>query len=643
VRTTNQLVSRQCDQGESSLDAPTRRLRHSNLSRKRSCNAPAQTAPSATTMDHIGFDPASMNYVATALQHPGSADPFSDMLMQPPMVLEDQHSGYGFAGGESMGLHSMQQQQPQQATPSLKRAYSTFEDPFSDVVSAFEHTMHNEQNEVEAPSIDRDNKLLGFSLPRFDYRLLTYNYQRTSIQLAAQLHGMFFLAESPWAAAGDAQPPPSELTCYRRNLFQITGEITIPRSLRYIMTDQGEQIPIMGQELVVSATESTENNPVKIISVPWKTPANPVAPTAEDKAEREPPAVPIDLMNMQDMDSEFVTMPFQWKRLQFRIATANNGRRKELQQHFLVKLKVVATLATGGKIPICEVQSGAIIVRGRSPRNFQARKDLPLSGGGHARKTSHAPPRSASGESTNKRIHTEAPPPTSAPIKPEASSAPPPAAAQKSLIDPNDIPTPIDFFNWKPAPPESHQHQHQQQGSTSALPPQTAPVDAPMGNNMYAASNPDLHNNQQQHQHPPTTAPINLSLLEEDSPLPPQQLTPTHPRHRSGSLAVAVGAGEARAGAPAFGASDTGARQGRSNFHIPVRPPSFSLNTINSPDESADLLYEYFPLGLDDWMPPVDAVYRPHVVHHTKLPSDPRDLVAGKARSRRLYSADVIG
>jgi hypothetical protein len=80
------------------------------------------------------------------------------------------------------------------------------------------------------------------------------------------------------------------------------------------------------------------------------------------------------------------------------------------------------------------------------------------------------------------------------------------------------------------------------------------------------------------------------------------------------------------------------------NFHIPVRPPSFSLNTINSPDESADLLYEYFPLGLDDWMPPVDAVYRPHVVHHTKLPSDPRDLVAGKgARSRRLYSADVVG
>lgn len=569
-------------------------------------------------MDHIGFDPASMNYVATALQHPGSADPFSDMLMQPPMVLEEQHSAYGFVG-DSLGLQSIQQQHQQQpqATPSLKRAYSAFEDPFSDVVSAFEQPMHNDQNETEVPSIDRDNKLLGFSLPRLDYSLLTYNYQRTSIQLAAQLHGMFFLAESPWATAGDAQPPPSELTCYRRNLFQITGEITIPRSLRYIMTDQGEQIPILGQELVVSATESTEGNPVKIISVPWKTPANPTAPTSEDKAEREPPAIPIDLLNMQDMDTEFVTMPFQWKRLQFRIATANNGRRKELQQHFVVRLKVMATLATGGKIPICEVQSGAIIVRGRSPRNFQARKDMPLNPGGHARKSSHAPARSTSGESANKRLHTEAP--TSAPVKNEAVAPPPPA--QPSFVDPNDIPDPIDFFNWKPGIAET------QQDAAAALPPQNVNViqDTPP-TNTYPRSSPDQTRIQQQ---PQTSAPINLSLVEDESPAPNSTPTNAARRNRSASLVVAPGN------------NTTTAKQ---QIQMPVRAPSFSLNTINSPDESADLLYEYFPLGLDDWMPPVDAVYRPHVVHHTKLPSDPRDLVAGKAaRSRRLYSADVVG
>jgi len=61
-------------------------------------------------------------------------------------------------------------------------------------------------------------------------------------------------------------------------------------------------------------------------------------------------------------------------------ATANNGRRKELQQHFILHLKVVATLANGSKVVLSESTSLPIVVRGRSPRNFQARKEIPLLG-----------------------------------------------------------------------------------------------------------------------------------------------------------------------------------------------------------------------------------------------------------------------
>lgn len=61
-------------------------------------------------------------------------------------------------------------------------------------------------------------------------------------------------------------------------------------------------------------------------------------------------------------------------------ATANNGRRKELQQHFVVHLKVVAVLANGNKVVLSEAQTAPIVVRGRSPRNFQARKEIPLLG-----------------------------------------------------------------------------------------------------------------------------------------------------------------------------------------------------------------------------------------------------------------------
>lgn len=292
------------------------------------------------------------------------------------------------------------------------------------------------------------------------------------------------------------------------------------------------------------------------------------------------------------------------------------GQDKAIPEAWNWKLKGRQSIMAGGwwhGSGVCRV--GAIVCVER-PRNFQARKDLPLNGGGHARKTSHAPARSASGESANKRLHTEAP--TSAPVRNDAAH--PSLATQSSFIDPNDVPAPVDFFNWKQPTPTKEQKQAA--AMTGILPPQpeTAPP-LPTNNNAYAISTPDAS---RAHHQPTASAPINLSLVEEDSPVP--HSTPSNTRHRSGSLAVNMGMGNNK------------------NMHIPVRPPSFSLNTINSPDESADLLYEYFPLGLDDWMPPVDAVYRPHVVHHTKLPSDPRDLVAGKgARSRRLYSADVVG
>ena len=67
--------------------------------------------------------------------------------------------------------------------------------------------------------------------------------------------------------------------------------------------------------------------------------------------------------------------------------------------------------------------------------------------------------------------------------------------------------------------------------------------------------------------------------------------------------------------------------------------------------DSADLLYEYFPLGVDEWMPPVDAVYRPHVVHHAAPMATGGPAAsgvtgarpkAGGAKVQRYSSRDVM-
>ena len=479
--------------------------------------------------------------------------------------------------------------------PVLKRFPSAYEDPFSDVLSTYDQPLPPEQNGAENESIERDNKLLSFSVPVLNYTLLDYALRQANITLSAQLHGMFFLAESPWAASGDSSVPPTELTCYRRNLFQITGTITMPRMLRYIHTEQGDQIPIISQELSISATESVEGNPVKIISVPWKTPAT-NQPVVEDKAEKEPTAIPLDLMNGQEMDSEYVSFPIAWKRLQFRIATANNGRRKELQQHFVVRLKVVATLSTGMKVSISESQSGAIIVRGRSPRNFQSRKDFPLSvGGSTSRKNMHLPT-VPTRTSTNESL----PPPQLTPDRTKnggPTSNPFPNGKAELQISP-------DFFEWNIPSGQA--------GAMTAI-PQDPPPYALTTPNAYAQSSPDLS----RHAHDGSRsapAPINLSLTDEE-PKPKPSTSPANSNQDSQPRKL-----------PKL-----------NNVPPPPRASSFSLNMISSPDESADLLYEYFPLGLDDWMPPVDAVYRPHVVHHTNLPPDPK---AKAVKSKRYFSED---
>jgi acid phosphatase len=56
--------------------------------------------------------------------------------------------------------------------------------------------------------------------------------------------------------------------------------------------------------------------------------------------------------------------------------------------------------------------------------------------------------------------------------------------------------------------------------------------------------------------------------------------------------------------------------------------------------ESADVLYEYFPLPMEDWQGPVDAVYRPHVVHHTNMPQ--LKYVTARGQSKRYFAAEDV-
>ncbi len=230
--------------------------------------------------------------------------------------------------------------------------------------------------------------------------------------MTAELFGMFFLAEDVYSAENTGRP--LELTCYRRNLWWCSGQITLPRQITHIVTDQGRQVAVLELAASISAVESIEGKTTEIICIPWKSTAangqsngsgvnggnssssnnNGHAQQSEEtKAAGFPPNLPIDLANGQELETGQVSVPVSWKRLQFKHATANNGRRKGQQQHYVVQIALLGRIQAGSGISsivsssdngdwlkIAEIQSGPVIVRGRSPRNFVSRRDVPLTG-----------------------------------------------------------------------------------------------------------------------------------------------------------------------------------------------------------------------------------------------------------------------
>ncbi|KAL2760520.1 hypothetical protein ACRALDRAFT_2095996 [Sodiomyces alcalophilus JCM 7366] len=257
---------------------------------------------------------------------------------------------------------------------SLKRPYSHVEQP------PYQEMVQDLRHDASKTTVNHDHKLLSFKKVPDKHTIVDQHGRIQHLELSAQLHGMFFLSEMP-SSTGDGTVLQPELTCYRRNLFQISGSLITSRSPLSIITEAGETVPVSSTEVTVSAMESVDGHPVRLIVIPWKTPP-PNSSEVTQNPDQEPPSLP--LIPFQDdgteTEGEYAVYPIGWRRLQFRIATANNGRRKELQQHFVLHLKVVGTLANGNKAVLAEAITAPIVVRGRSPRNFQARKEIPLLG-----------------------------------------------------------------------------------------------------------------------------------------------------------------------------------------------------------------------------------------------------------------------
>lgn len=456
---------------------------------------------------------------------------------------------------------------------------TTFEDPFN-YSRPYDTTpnpeiLHDEGSSPQQP----DDKLLGFSATAvkatpLDDALGAYS----EINMTAELYGMFFVAEDVFG--GETAGRPLELTCYRRNLWQCSGQLTMPRHCTQVMNEQGRAIPIVEFYASISAIESIEGKPTEVISIPWKSNNPALGEGQETKVQGAPPKILLDLSGGQEVDGHRVSLPVSWKRLQFKSATANNGRRKGLQQHYVVRISLLGKMkASGDMMKIAEIQSGPVIVRGRSPRNFDSKKDVPLTGDKKV-PTNGERARTQSDAST-------APTPNLKTEKPDPSQG----LHQYSSL------SSARTSEWVAAPAQGlGQNTQQHPAKRMAVSPNMSRPPVPG----WGQESPNKLSGWDKNAKNPscaTSAPINLSLSEDER----------SPNNRSTTDSLA---------SPRIQRTSTSHAMG------------------GSPGEEQEELYEYFPLSVDDWFVLIST---PASRFPLPLPL-PKDKQRGKSLTCSIYA-----
>jgi hypothetical protein len=181
-------------------------------------------------------------------------------------------------------------------------------------------------------------------------------------RLSSKIDRGFFLADNDW-------------TCYRRNYFQVSSVFAID-GLSHIYNDHelpclvqinDNFYPIKHFNVGISAKVSNSD---KVIDLIQHTPKRDKGP------QMTPPCRPIKPggdLRLSSVGSGLNIITYE--RVQFKTATANNGKRRAAQQYYVIVVDLYACLANNEQIKVASSQSAPLVVRGRSPGHYADSSD----------------------------------------------------------------------------------------------------------------------------------------------------------------------------------------------------------------------------------------------------------------------------
>ena len=208
----------------------------------------------------------------------------------------------------------------------------------------------------------------------------------------------FFLAENEW-------------TCYRRNYFSCVCSYSLSApnpnypsaGMQFVPSGSQQVYQVFGFAMSISAVVAENDNlPVDLVQHTPKRDKGPIAKPEKVRLAPKPPQAnhhPInsiysnpsgDLGSSRGYDQGFgqtqgsLSNEHTFERIQFKQATANNGKRRAAQQYYHLIVELWADTGAQQGDPFVKVayrKSAKMIVRGRSPGHYQAERRASTSSG----------------------------------------------------------------------------------------------------------------------------------------------------------------------------------------------------------------------------------------------------------------------
>jgi hypothetical protein len=179
------------------------------------------------------------------------------------------------------------------------------------------------------------------------------------IQINSVIDKGFFQSDGEW-------------TCYRRNYFSVMCSYALypeelDRSVQYTLPGSPMPFKVHGFAMAISAVVA--DNDERVVELVQHTPKRDKGPSQKPKVVRLSPTTASPRQGQQPS-----TVEHTFERLQFKLSTANNGRRRAEQQYYQLVVGLLADVGEhvdGGFVMIAQRRSVNLIVRGRSPGHYQ--------------------------------------------------------------------------------------------------------------------------------------------------------------------------------------------------------------------------------------------------------------------------------